>query len=316
MTSRLAIDKPSSPKASQPVEFDMDSAHNCVREIVEASGTSFFWAMRLLPKDRRKAIFAVYAFCREVDDIVDEAGEDEDKRVALEHWRGAISHLYTNPDTHLMAVANKNMAAILKILFLAIKNYDLQEEDFYAVIDGMEMDARGPVAIEDMAGLDLYCDRVASAVGRLCVPIFGQADAKGREVANYLGRALQLTNIIRDVPEDAEIERLYLPQELLATYGIENQPPHAVALHDDLPKVCANLGSLAQDYFSKAEAAIAACDPKAMKAPIVMMRVYYLNLKRLRAVGWQPQTLRHQSKLAKVVRKLEKLIIGIRYGLF
>ena len=316
MTSRLAIDTSSSPKASKSLDFDMETAHGCVREIVEDSGTSFFWAMRLLPKDRRKAIFSVYAFCREVDDIVDEAGEDEDKRVALDEWRAAIAHLYANPGRHLMAVSNRNMAAILKILSLAIKDYDLQEEDFYAVIDGMEMDAHGPVAIEDMAGLDLYCDRVASAVGRLCVPIFGQADAKGREVANHLGRALQLTNIIRDVPEDAEIERLYLPQELLATYGIENQTPHAVALHDDLPKVCADLGSLAQDYFSKAEAAIAACDPKAMKAPIVMMRVYYQNLKRLRAVGWQPQTLRHQSKMAKLGRKLEKLIIGIRYGFF
>ena len=193
--------------------LDIDTAHERVRDIVGASGTSFFWAMRLLPKERQQAIFAVYAFCREVDDIADEEGVDAEKRKALGQWRDAISGLYKSPQDY--TAIDDNMAATLFVLSYAIKDYDLNEADFQAVIDGMEMDARGPVALKTMSALDLYCDRVASAVGRLCVPIFGQPDAKGREVADHLGRALQLTNIIRDVPEDAEIKRLYLPQDLL-----------------------------------------------------------------------------------------------------
>jgi len=260
---------------------DMENDQALVNEIVGESGTSFFWAMRLLPKARRDAIFAVYAFCREVDDIVDEDGVDEDKRAALNQWRAAVRGLY---DGSKPKPANKNMSAILSVLAGAISDYDLKEVDFQAVIDGMEMDAHGPVVLADMDALDFYCDRVASAVGRLCVPIFGQADAKGREVANHLGRALQLTNIIRDVPEDAEIDRLYLPQDLLAKYGMNEISPNEVANHENLPQVCAELGVLAEKRYVKA------------------------------TEEWQPLTLHHQNKFKKINGKIEKLIIGLRYG--
>lgn len=293
---------------------DPQSAHERVREIVSASGTSFFWAMRLLPLERRQAIFAVYAFCRLVDDIADEEGLDTDKRTALNEWRNAISGLYQTPQN--FATNDDNMAATLLILSGAIKDYGLIDADFQAVIDGMEMDANGPVALETMDMLDIYCDRVASAVGRLCVPIFGQPDEKGRLVADHLGQALQLTNIIRDVPEDAEIKRLYLPQDLLAKYDMANQSPNDVANHPNLPKAITELGHLAQERYNKASSAIKKCDAKAMRAPRVMMKVYYQNLKRLRAVNWQPQTLRAKGKLTKAMRKAEKLIIGLRYGLF
>ena len=290
---------------------NMQNEQALINEIVGESGTSFFWAMRLLPKDRRDAIFAVYAFCREVDDIADEEGQDQDKRAALDQWRAAIRGLYEGAET---APINENMSAILSVLSDVIVEYDLKEADFQAVIDGMEMDAHGPVALTDMDALDFYCDRVASAVGRLCVPIFGQADAKGREVANHLGRALQLTNIIRDVPEDAKIDRLYLPQDLLAKYGMSKISPNEVAQHKNLPQVCAELGGLAETRYVKATQAIAECNPKAMRAPNVMMKVYYQNLKRLRRAEWQPLTLRDQTKFKKISGKLEKLIIGLRYG--
>jgi len=311
MTTHLATDTLLDPLPSHAL--NMDDAHARIRNIVGASGTSFFWAMRLLPKERREAIFAVYGFCREVDDIVDEDGIDQDKRRELDNWRHAISRLYAhgNPSAN-----DENMAAILTVLSKAIKDYKLEEADFQAVIDGMEMDAHGPVAISDMASLELYCDKVASAVGRLCVPIFGQADAKGREVANHLGQALQLTNIIRDVPEDAEINRLYLPQDLLAKYGMDQHSPLDVAEHIDLPKVCAELGRLAEERYAKAITAMSVCKSEAMRAPNVMMRVYYQNLKRLRAAQWQPQTLYRQNKLVKIGRKFEKLFIGLRYGFF
>ncbi len=293
---------------------DIQQAHMRVGDIVGASGSSFYWAMRLLPEQRRQAIFAVYGFCREVDNIADEEGLDADKRAALAHWRRAIGELY-NPSSTFKPL-DDNMAAILLILSQAIKDYGLSEADFQAVIDGMETDAHGPISLKDMAALDLYCDRVASAVGRLCVPIFGQADAKGRDVADHLGRALQLTNIIRDVAEDAQIDRLYLPQDLLAKYEMEKLSPHDVVAHENLPKVCAALGELAEERYSKAAQAMDVCAPKAMRAPMVMMKVYYQNLKRLRAVNWQPQALLAQGKAVKVYRKIEKMLIGLRYGFF
>lgn len=299
---------------TQIFTLDDSAASKQIKEIVERSGSSFFWAMRLLPKERREAIFAVYAFCREVDDIADEDGVDAEKREALDQWRLAVSKLYLGKAN--IDALDKNMAATLQVLSLAIQDYDLREADFQAVIDGMEMDAHGPVALQTMDALDLYCDRVASAVGRLCVPIFGQDDEKGRDVANHLGRALQLTNIIRDVPEDAEIDRLYLPQDLLATYEMDKQSPDDVAAHPNLHKICEALGQHAEMHFNKAKAAIATCDPKAMRAPNVMMNVYYLNLKRLRQANWHPEELRQQSKLTQIGRKVEKLALGLRYGLF
>ena len=315
MTSQLQTNNQQPVAIPQGLASDIEHAHVRVKDIVAGSGSSFFWAMRLLPKARRRAIFAVYAFCRQVDDIADEDGQDKDKLIALNTWRQAIGGLYETPQTQTQEFG-KDMHNILLILSEAIQTYGLEEADFQAVIDGMEMDAHGPVALNDMEALNLYCDRVASAVGRLCVPIFGQADAKGREVANHLGQALQLTNIIRDVPEDAEIKRLYLPQDLLANFGIENQSPEAVAQHSNLPKACAALGMLAEERFDKAKLAISKCDSHAMRAPRVMMNVYYQNLKRLRAEGWQPHRLRQQSYTTRIWRKFEKLLIGLRYGFF
>jgi len=290
---------------------DLTWAHEDVRQIVERSGTSFFWAMRLLPEARRQAIFAVYGFCREVDDIADGDLPRAEKYAQLDIWRGQIAALYAAGTPIEKATPN---AAILTILQDAIETYGLQEADFIGVIDGMQMDIDGPIIAPSMDELLLYCDRVASAVGRLCVPIFGQPDAKGRAVADHLGLALQLTNIIRDVPEDAEITRLYLPSELLEQHGIETREPKAVANHPNLPAICEALGARAEQAYDDAKAAIALCDAKAMKAPVIMMRVYYLNLKRLRKSAWQPQALLQAGPLKRKGQKLEKLIVAFRYG--
>ncbi len=291
----------------------MDRAHDAVRQIVERSGTSFFWAMRLLPEARRQAIFAVYAFCREVDDIADGNMPRKDKHAALDIWRKQITDIFT---VNIAIDDSTPNGAILIILQNAIVTYDLVKDDFIAIIDGMQMDVDGPIIAPSMQELELYCDRVASAVGRLCVPIFGQADAKGRAVADHLGLALQLTNIIRDVPEDAQINRLYLPRELLEQHGIDTGEPNAAASHINIAHVCEALGQRAEQAYNDAKAAIALCDPKAMKAPIIMMQVYYLNLKRLRHAAWQPQNLRNIGKLKRGTQKLEKLFVALRYGAF
>ena len=149
--------------------------------------------MRLLPRDRRHGMYAVYAFCREVDDIADGDRPVAHKLAALAAWRDEIEALYAGRPRHLVARA----------LHEPVRRYRLRREDFLAVVDGMEMDARDDIRAPDLATLDLYCARVASAVGHLSVHIFGDPSEMAHRVADSLGRALQLTNILRDLDEDA-----------------------------------------------------------------------------------------------------------------
>ncbi len=170
-----------------------DALRETIRHRVEAAGTSFYWAMRLLPRDRRNGMYAIYAFCREVDDIADGGRPVEHKLAALAGWRDEIDALYDGRPRHVVARA----------LSGPVRSYQLRKEDFLAILAGMEMDARGDIRAPDFATLDLYCARVASAVGHLSVHVFGDSSEPAHAVAESLGRALQLTNILRDLAEDA-----------------------------------------------------------------------------------------------------------------
>jgi len=268
---------------------------------VRKAGTSFYSAMRLLPKERREAMFAIYAFCREVDDIADEPATDEERYAGLAGWREAIGGLYAgkSPSSPLQAA-----------LAEAILRYRLRREDFLAVIDGMEMDARGAIQAPDLAELDLYCARVASAVGHLSVHAFGDDSAAAHEVADALGRALQLTNILRDLAEDAERGRLYLPREILLKHGIATASPEAVLRSEALPLVCRDVAAIAAGHYRDAEAAMARCRHKAMRPAAVMKAVYGATLDRLIAADWRhPEQPVHVPKLLKVW-------LAFRYGFF
>src|SRR5262245_60468112 len=174
-----------------------------------ASGSSFYAAMRILPAAQREAMFRIYSFCRKVDDIADSDGPRPERLAALQQWREDIDALYRgDPPAHL------------RDYVASVKKFDLQREDFIAIIDGMEMDVPQDIRAPEMATLDLYCDRVASAVGRLSVNVFGMPRDDGVLLAHHLGRALQLTNILRDIDEDAALGRLYLPREGLLHAGI------------------------------------------------------------------------------------------------
>src|SRR5439155_13202493 len=194
---------------------DDRSLREAIRQRVEAAGTSFYWAMRLLPGERRNGMYAIYAFCREVDDIADDFTPLAQKQAALAEWHAEIDALYAGNPRHLVARA----------LHEPIERYGLRRQDFHAVIDGMEMDAAQDIRAPDLATLDLYCGRVAGAVGHLSVHVFGDATADAHAVADSLGRALQLTNILRDLDEDAQRGRLYLPRELLQRHGIASTDP-------------------------------------------------------------------------------------------
>ena len=180
-----------------------------VAQAAQAAGSSFYAGMRILPKPQREAMYAVYAFCRAVDDVADEAARGTSDPSA---WSGGA-----RASTPSMPVAPRPTRHRSP---KRCGRYGLKRDDFIAVIDGMAMDAAEDIRAPDEAKLDLYCDRVASAVGRLSVMIFGVSEANGHGLAHHLGRALQKTNILRDIDEDAGMGRLYLPREKLLAAGI------------------------------------------------------------------------------------------------
>jgi presqualene diphosphate synthase len=270
-----------------------------IRAQVVAAGTSFYWAMRLLPRARREAMFAVYAFCRVIDDIADSDEPEAAKLAQLGAWRTEVAALY----------AGAPRLPLARVLALAVAQYDLRQADFLALIDGMEMDARAPIAAPSLATLDLYCDRVASAVGRLSVRIFGDASPAAERVAQALGRALQLTNILRDLVEDAERGRLYLPRELLERHGVPAAAPALVLAHPATARVCADLADIAEHYFAEARQAMAQCKRRAMRPAAAMEAVYHASLDRLRRRGWT--RLDEPVSVAKPV----KLWLALRHGL-
>jgi presqualene diphosphate synthase len=276
-------------------QSDLDA----VEVIVRSAGTSFYHGMRVLPPDRRHAMYAIYAFCRIVDDIADEDGEMEEKRLALAAWRNRIAELYRG----------RTDGPVTRVLAAAVTRFALRAEDFIAVIDGMQTDAETVVLAPDMATLDLYCDRVASAVGRLSVRTFGDASPAADRVAHALGRALQLTNILRDIKEDAERGRIYLPAEYLRDAGVPADPV-AVLTAPGLPAVCERLAVLAHGYFRQAWTAMDRCDPVAMKPARLMGATYDAILSALERRGWK----RLDTPVS--LPKWKKLWLACRYGLF
>jgi len=282
---------------SEPQVVDLE-AH--VESIVRASGTSFFWAMRRLPEAKRNAMYAIYAFCRVVDDIADEPGSIEEKQAGLGLWRGEIERLFAERPRHPIARA----------LLIPVERFDLRKEDFRAVIDGMEMDAAEIVRIQDMAELELYCDRVASAVGRLSVRVFGVPEALGIKLSFAQGQALQLTNILRDVVEDAERDRLYLPGDLLRSHDIPTDDLPALLAHPNLEHVCELLADVAKRRYREAHQFAGQCDRNDVRPAAMMMDVYHQVLKKLMRRGWRD--IFSPVKLSK----LEKMWTLIRHGIF
>lgn len=263
-----------------------------------AAGSSFYAAMRILPPAQREGMFEVYAFCRAVDDIADDGDANSATRVAsLAQWRTDLANLYAGQPP-----------AALRTLARVVKQFDLRHEDFIAVIDGMEMDACGPIVAPDLPTLDLYCDRVASAVGRLSVRVFGMPEQDGLDLAYHLGRALQLTNILRDIDEDASIGRVYLPRETLALSGITHASP-AMMADATLDAACAPLIAQAREHYVKSRAIMARNDRRTVIAPDVMAQAYGAILDKLIVRGFAPPRERVRvSKLRLGLLLLRKMV--------
>ncbi|HEY8160647.1 MAG TPA: presqualene diphosphate synthase HpnD [Methylocystis sp.] len=246
--------------------------------------SSFYLAMRVLEPARRNAMFSIYAFCRAVDDIADDEGDRAARREALDQWRYDLDELYAGRIRPRSA-------------FLAepVRRYRLARADFESIIDGMAMDVDEDICAPDWEKLDLYCDRVASAVGRLSVRAFGLADESELQLptgpkllAYHLGRALQLTNILRDLDEDAARGRLYLPREALEESGVASHAPHAALASPALDQVCATVVQRAREHFEQADLVMTGLPKSAVKAPYLMAAGYRSILDGLTARGFAP----------------------------
>jgi phytoene synthase len=262
-----------------------------------ASGSSFYAAMRILPRAQREAMFQIYSFCRQVDDIADSDGPRPERLAALQQWRDDIDALYRGHPPER-----------LRDYVASVRTFGLKREDFLAIVDGMEMDVPQDIRAPDLATLDLYCDRVASAVGRLSVRVFGLPENDGILLAHHLGRALQLTNILRDIDEDAGLGRLYLPREALLHAGITADDPSRVIADRALPKVCSSLAERAKMHFQKADEVMKRSPRRVVRAPRIMSKYYRAILDLLVARGFA-------SPRAPVrVNKMARIAILLRYA--
>ncbi len=270
------------------------------QEAAPSAHSSFYMAMRILPATRREAMFDLYDFCRAVDDIADERGPaTASQRLAeLERWRADVAGMFAGRPALRLAALDR-----------AARRFAVEQEDFNAVIDGMAMDAAQDIRAPDWATLDLYCDRVASAVGRLSVRIFGLAPEPGEALAHHLGRALQLTNILRDIDEDAAVGRLYLPGEALAAAGVTTDEPLKAAADPKVAGACAEVAARARAHFEKSNSIMAAAPRAAVKAPRLMSAAYGSILDRMLADGFAPPRRRAKAN------RLSILGAVLRYGI-
>jgi len=264
------------------------------------SSSSFYWALKLLPAHKREAMFAVYGFCRVVDDIADGEDRPETKLKALETHRQAVEDLFQGKSPQMPCV---------QALQPVMDQFSLQKDDLLAVIDGMEMDAFDTVVMTDEATFDLYIDRVASAVGRLSNKVFGVSGPDADQLAYHLGRALQITNILRDLDEDAGRDRLYVPADLLAAHGVTATTPREVLKDPKLEAALQVLAARAEAHYAQAGEAMGRLDRTATRPARMMQAVYSRILERLKERGL--------AQVTEPVRfsKFKKIWLALRYGL-
>lgn len=275
------------------------SPQDYAERVVARSKSSFTFGMRILRRPRREAMFAIYAFARTIDDIADGDWPAGEKRRLLDAWREEIEALYDK----------RPRGPITQALQEPIAAFDLPREEFLLMIEGMEMDADGPIRAPELERLMAYTRRVAGTVGLLSVRIFGAPEGAVRDTfACDLADAFQLTNILRDVEEDARIGRLYLPRDLLEKHDVPFETPEEAAFHPRIVPVCADLGQIARQKFLAARAALKTLDRRPLRPALMMMGVYEGYLDRMEAVDWD------RSIVPITMSKWVKLFRGLDYA--
>lgn len=254
------------------------------------SGSSFYYSFRFLPEKRRDAIIALYAFCREIDDVVDEIPDHNIATIKLQWWRDEIKRLFHSEATH----------PVTKALKIHLVSFNLAEEYFQEIIDGMAMDLEFDT-YPTFKELSLYCYRVASVVGLLSVEIFGYEDRKTLKYAHDLGMAFQLTNILRDVYEDAIRGRIYIPQEDLQRFNVTMDDLLKKQTTDNIIELFKFQKQRAEEYYQKAFAQLPDSDRHSQRSGIIMAAIYQATLEEIEKDGFR--VLEHRIRLTPL-RKL------------
>jgi phytoene synthase len=254
------------------------------------SGSSFYYSFRFLPPQQRQAIIALYAFCREVDDTVDEIADTDIARTKLAWWREEVQRTFHGIATHPVGLALQS----------ALQNFNLHEEYFMEIIDGMAMDL-DQFSYPEFKHLALYCHRVASVVGLLSVEIFGYEDRKTLKYAENLGLALQLTNIIRDVREDAERGRIYIPQDELQKFNVSADDLLALKSSRELINLLTFQTARAKQYYQQALQLLPESDRYTQRTGLIMAAIYEATLDEIEKDNFQ--VMQHRVSLTPL-RKL------------
>lgn len=253
---------------------------NDIKKIVKRSGTSFFWSMRFLPKAKRMAMYTLYAFCRHIDDIVD--GNDmtmAEKFELIQAWREEMDNIYDKkvPTTDIGRKIYKNCM-----------RFKLPKTEFIKLIDSISMDIPNPLQAPNMSEFYKYCRGVAGAPGNLSLRIFGCDNEKMIEsLATSLGNALQITNILRDVKEDAQANRLYIPEEMLEKASITSTNPTEVIVNKNLAIAREALARIAEEEFKKSEQMIKLLDKKSARSVKAIMAIYKKYFEIMKKRGWE-----------------------------
>ncbi|WP_298623737.1 presqualene diphosphate synthase HpnD [uncultured Zoogloea sp.] len=254
----------------------MTDPHAYCQEKAAASGSSFYYSFMFLPPERRQAIVALYAFCREVDDVVDECQDPQIAHTTLDWWRHQVGLIYEGTPQHPVGQALKDV----------IQRFNLPRELLLEVIDGMQMDLQQTRYL-DWKALNLYCYRVASVVGLLSAEIFGYTNRQTLKYAHDLGLAFQLTNIIRDVGEDARRGRIYLPINELQQFGVPAKQILDGQYSDGFRELMAFQAKRARQLYEQAFAQLPAEDRKAQRPGLIMAAIYRTLLDEIEADGFQ-----------------------------
>ncbi|WP_306602451.1 presqualene diphosphate synthase HpnD [Azonexus sp.] len=260
------------------------------QEKCAASGSSFYYSFLFLPPERRQAIMALYAFCREVDDVVDECTDISIASTKLVWWRMEVERIAEKQATHPVGLALQAVAPSI----------NLPKEQLLEIIDGMEMDLQQSRYL-DFKGLSLYCYRVASVVGLLAAEIFGYTDRQTQKYAHDLGMAFQLTNIIRDVGEDARRGRIYLPMDELKQFNVPAADILNAKYSDNFTALMQFQYERAERYYEQAFSLLPAVDRKNQRPGLIMAAIYRTLLAEIRDENFQ---VLHQRISLPATRKL------------
>ncbi|MEQ6475511.1 presqualene diphosphate synthase HpnD [Comamonas sp. wu1-DMT] len=247
-----------------------------VQDKAASSGSSFYYAFLFLPKERRAAITAFYAFCREVDDVVDEVTDPGVAATKLAWWKAEVHRAFTSQSAH----------PVMQALMPHAKTYGIEERHLQAVIEGCQMDL-DQTRYLDLAGLQRYCHLVAGVVGEVAARIFGQTDKRTTEYAHTLGQALQLTNIIRDVGEDAMRGRIYLPISELQQFDVKAHEINKREYSDRFTALMRFQAERAHSLYDKALGLLPDADRHAQKPGLMMASIYRTLLREIESENFQ-----------------------------